>query len=159
MKMSKTKAVVFVGMIAAVYAVLSLMPGISVLTFGPVQLRIAEALNALALLTPWAIPGLTIGCFVTNLASPMMAVDIVFGTLATLIASLLTYLLRKKPVFALLMPVISNGLIVGTIISMFTESGFGLFANMGLVAAGEAAACYIFGLPLYKSLKRFFIEI
>ncbi len=159
MKMTKTKAVVFTGMVAAIYAVLSLMPGISVLTFGPVQLRIAEALNALALLTPWAIPGLTIGCFVTNLASPMMAVDIVFGTLATLIASLLTYLLRKKPVPALLMPVISNGLIIGAVISIFTESGFGLFANMGLVAAGEAAACYIFGLPLYKSLKRFFTEI
>ncbi|MBR6523201.1 MAG: QueT transporter family protein [Clostridia bacterium] len=159
MKMTKTKAVVFTGMVAAIYAVLSLMPGISVLTFGPVQLRIAEALNALALLTPWAIPGLTIGCFVTNLASPMMAVDIVFGTLATLIASLLTYLLRKKPVPALLMPVISNGLIIGAVISIFTESGFGLFANMVLVAAGEAAACYIFGLPLYKSLKRFFTEI
>lgn len=159
MKMTKTKTVVFVGMIAAIYAVLSLLPGISVLTFGPVQLRIAEALNVLALLTPWAIPGLTIGCFVTNLASPMMAVDIVFGTLATLIGSLLAYLLRKKTVPALLMPVISNGIIVGIIISIFTESGFGLFANMGLIAAGEAAACYIFGLPLYKSLKRFFAEI
>ncbi len=158
MKMTKTKAVVFIGMVAAAYAVLSLMPGISVLTFGPVQLRLAEALNALALLTPWAIPGLTIGCFLTNLASPMMAVDLVFGTLATLVASLLTYLLRKKTLLALSMPVIANGLIVGATISVFTDSGFSLFANMALVALGEAAACYIFGLPLFKALKRFFIE-
>ncbi len=158
MKMSKTKTVVFTGMIAAIYAVVSLMPGISVFTFGPVQLRIAEALNALALLTPWAIPGLTIGCLITNLASPMMAVDIVFGTLATLIAAILTWFLRKTPTLAMMMPVLSNGIIVGSLISMFTDSGFSLIANMALVALGEAAACYIFGLPLYKSIKRFFTE-
>lgn len=159
MKMSKTRATVFVGTVAAIYAVLSLMPGLSALSFGPVQLRVAEALCALALLTPWAIPALTLGCFLTNLASPMMAVDLPFGTLATLLAVIFTYLLRKKPWIALLMPVISNGLIIGSIISFYTDSQFGLITNMLLVSVGEAAACYLFGLPLYKACKRFFIEI
>lgn len=157
MKMSRTRATVFVGTVAAVYVVLSLMPGLSVLTFGPVQLRVAEALNALSLLTPWAIPALSLGCFITNLSSPMMAVDLPLGTLATLIAATLTYFLRKKPWVAMLMPVISNGIIVGSIINFYTNSEFGWIMNMVLVAAGEAAACYIFGIPLYKALyKRFF---
>ena len=158
MKLSKTKALVFVGMVSAIYAALSLMPGLSVLSFGPIQLRIAEALSALALLTPWAIPGLTIGCFLANLASPMMAVDLPFGTLATLIAALLTYLLRKRPMVALLMPVIVNGIIIGATISFYTDAGFSLLMNMLLVASGEAAACYVFGLPLYKILKKNFKE-
>lgn len=156
MKLSKTKAVVFVGMVAAIYAALSLMPGLSVLSFGPVQLRIAEALSALALLTPWAIPGLTIGCFLANLASPMMAVDLPFGTLATLIAVILTFCLRKKPAVAMLMPVIVNGVIIGATISFYTDTGFSLAVNMALVALGEFAACYVFGLPLYKVLKKNF---
>lgn len=156
MKMTKTRAVVFVGTIAGVYAVLSLLPGLSVLTFGPVQLRIAEAMNALALLTPWAIPGLTLGCFLTNLASPMMAIDLPLGTLATLIGAVGIYFLRKKPALALLMPVISNGIIVGMVVHFWVDSSFGLAINMLLVALGEAAACYIFGLPLYKALKKFF---
>ena len=159
MKFTKTRKIVFIGTVAAIYAVLSLMPGISVLTFGPVQLRIAEALCVLALISPWAIPALTLGCFLTNLASPMMAVDLPFGTLATLLAATLTYLLRKKPWFALLMPVIFNGVIVGCIISFYTESQFGLITNMLLVALGEAAACYIIGIPLYKAIKRFSVEI
>lgn len=158
MKMTKTRAIVFVGTVAAIYAVLSLMPGLSVLTFGPIQLRIAEALGALALLTPWAIPALTIGCFLTNLSSPMMAVDLPLGTMATLIGAVLSYLLRKKPALALLMPVISNGLIIGSVIFFYTESGFGLGANMILVSLGEAAACYLFGLPLYNALKKFYKE-
>ena len=158
MKMTKTRAVVFVGAVAAIYTVLSLIPGLSVLTFGPIQLRISEALCALALLTPWAIPGLTIGCFLTNLASPMMAVDLPLGTLATLLAAVGTYLLRKRPALAMLMPVISNGLIVGSILYFYAGSEFALWANMLFVALGEAAACYLFGLPLYKAMKRFFID-
>ena len=156
MKMTKTRAVVFVGTVAAVYAALSLMPGLSVLTFGPVQLRIAEAMCALALLTPWAIPALTIGCFLTNLASPMMVVDLPLGTLATLIAAIGTYFLRTKPALAMLMPVISNGLIVGMVVHFWVDSSFGLAINMLLVAVGEAAACYLFGLPLYKAMKKYF---
>ena len=156
MKMTKTRAVVFTGTVAAVYAALSLMPGISVLTFGPVQLRIAEALNVLALFTPWAIPALALGCFLTNLASPMMAIDLPLGTLATLIAAIDTYLMRKKPALALLAPVISNGLIVGSIVHFWVDSSFGLALNMILVAVGEAAACYLFGFPLYKAMKKYF---
>lgn len=157
MKLSKTRMVVFMGTVAAIYVALSLMPGLSVLTFGPIQLRIAEALSSLALLTPWAIPALTLGCFITNLASPM-AVDLVFGTIATLIATIFTYLLRKKPAVAMLMPVLANGIIIGAEISFFMDSEFGILINMLLVATGEAAACYIFGLPLYKAMKRFFTK-
>ena len=154
MKLTKTKGLVFVGLVAAIYVVLSLVPGLSMLSFGPIQLRIAEVLGVFALFTPWAIPALTLGCFITNLGSPMMAVDLPFGTLATLIAASLTYLLRKKPLVALFMPVLANGIIIGFIIRFYTESQFGLLANILLIAAGEAAVCYIFGIPLYKLIKK-----
>ncbi len=154
MKISKTRGLVLAGVIAAIYAGISFLPGISMISFGPVQLRLSEALCSLAMLSPWAIPGLAIGCFITNLASPMMMVDLPFGTLATLIAAIFTYLLRKKPFIALLMPVVANGIIVGTIITFFIPGSAAIWLNMLTVAAGEAAVCYIFGYPLYKVVDK-----
>ena len=145
-------------MIACLYVILTQLPMLSALSYGPVQFRIAEALCALPVLSPWAIAGLTVGCFISNLFSPMVF-DMIFGTAATLIGAVLTYILRKNRPLALLMPAISNGIIIGLELSLFwAESQFSaaLFvANAAAVAVGEIAVCYILGLPLIKTLEKY----
>jgi len=82
-------------MIAAVYAAATYLSLVFALAYGPVQFRISEALTVLAVLSPAAIPGLTVGCIIGNLASPFGIWDIVFGTLATLLASICARKLRS----------------------------------------------------------------
>ncbi len=154
----KTRGICHAGIIACIYAVLTIMPGLSMLAFGPVQLRISEFMTVLPIFTPWAIPGLTIGCLIANLLGSPMVFDMIFGTAATLLASCATYLLRKKTIPALLMPAVFNGIIVGTMITMFyTDTAFSvklLLVNMGTVALGEAAVCFILGYPVVKKFKK-----
>ena len=158
MKNSNTKNVVISAMIACLYVALTQIPALSALSYGPVQFRIAEALCALPILTPWSIAGLSVGCFISNLFSPMVF-DIFFGTAATLIGAVLTYLLRKHKLVALLMPAISNGLIVGFELSLFwAESEFSamlFITNAVTVAIGEIAVCYLLGLPLIKAFEKY----
>ena len=146
-------------MVAALYAVLSYFGNIFGLTFGPVQCRFSEALCVL----PFTTPGLFIGCLLTNLLSPVGPVDIVFGSLATLLAALWTSKMPNRWL-APLPPVICNGVILGAMFSWY-EVGFGpgfwgLFAwNAFTVALGELAACYVLGsllltvLPKVESLR------
>ena len=77
-------------MVAALYALLGYFGDILLLTFGPIQCRIAEALTVLPFLFPATAPGLAIGCLITNLLSPYGPIDVIFGTLATAIAAWLT---------------------------------------------------------------------
>lgn len=107
--------------IAAVYAVLTL--SLPVLSYGPVQLRLAEALTVLAWFCPEAIPGLTLGCFLSNLLGSPYVLDWVFGTLATLLAALWTSRMPKRWM-APIPPVVCNMVIVGAEIAWF-ETGFG----------------------------------
>lgn len=157
MKSSNTRKLVFAGLTACLYVVLTQIPGLSALSYGPVQFRIAEALCALPVLTPWAIGALTVGCFISNLFSPMVF-DVIFGTAATLIGAVLTYVLRKNRPLALLMPAISNGLIIGLELSLFwAESSFSgvLFATNAItVAIGEVVVCFVLGFPLIKTLEK-----
>ena len=114
----KAKGLAQVALIAAVYAVLTFLAAAAGLAFGQIQFRFSEALCVLAAFTPAAIPGLTIGCFVANLASPLGPVDWICGTGATLLAALAAYWLRKVPTGRIpwLIPlpsVVFNALIVG----------------------------------------------
>ncbi len=158
MKNSNTKNLAAAAMTACLYIVLTQIPGLSALSYGPIQFRVAEALCALPLLTPWAIVGLSVGCFISNLFSPMVF-DIIFGTAATLIGAVLTYALRKHKFIALLMPAISNGLIIGFELCLFwAESEFTLMlfaTNAITVALGEIVVCYALGLPLAKTLEKY----
>lgn len=155
---TNVKNLAFAGIIACLYVILTLVPGLSALSFGPVQFRVAEALAVLPVFSPWAIAGLTVGCAISNLASPMLALDLPLGTLATFLAALCTYLLRNKPKRALAMPAVFNGLIIGSIITFFysdvAASAYILIGNMFTVAAGEIIVCYVIGLPLMKYLKK-----
>ncbi|NLJ30056.1 MAG: QueT transporter family protein [Clostridiales bacterium] len=153
-------------MIAAVYAVLTwaqaLLPPTASLTYGPVQFRVAEALTILPVFTPAAIPGLSVGCLLANVLSGYGAADMVFGTLATLLAAVFTRMLRNIriksiPVLAPLPPVLFNAAIVGMMIAV-QSPGQPLWPTFWSMAAsvgfGELVVCYALGLPLAAALKK-----
>ena len=138
-------------MIAALYAAITLL--FQAISFGPVQFRISEALTMLPALLPQAIPGLTIGCLIANLIGSGSVWDIVFGTLATLLAALCTRRLRKNLWLAALPPVVLNAVIVGVVLSL-TFADTLLFPTMGSIALGEAVVVYALGVPMLLALRR-----
>ncbi len=156
----RTKKLAVAAVIAAIYTVLTLFPGLSMFSFGAIQFRISEVLCVLPIFTPAAIYGLTIGCFVSNILSSAGPLDMIFGTFATLIAAVCTYRMRRlSPGVALVPPVVFNGVIVGFMITYFyteTAGRFGqvLLLNISTVALGEFCVCYILGLPLISYLKK-----
>lgn len=178
---SRTTAIARTGMIAAVYAAATLVALLALqgLAWGPVQFRISEAVCVLALLTPNAIPGLTIGCALANLIAlaingtgALGLLDVVFGSLATCLGALWCWKMRGNPKIAVLGPVIANALIVPAYLPLLLQGmGFytipfttialdGAYIPMylfGLVATGigEALVMYVLGLPLLAALKRF----
>ena len=140
--------------VAALYVVLTLV--FAPISFGPVQLRIAEALCILPMFTPAAIPGLFIGCLIANLLGGGIILDVVFGSLATLIGAVLGYMLRSNRWLVPLPAVIANALIVPFVL----KYGYGV-ADVAVpvlmlqIAAGEILGCYVLG-ELFASalLKR-----
>lgn len=158
----RTRFLVQSAMIAALYAASTLALSTLGIAYGPVQFRLSEALTILPVFTPAAIPGLAIGCFLSNLASPYAVVDMVLGTLATFLAAVLSRLARNVrvknvPVLSALPPVLCNALIVGAEIAFFMPKGFTWvgFASSALsVGAGELAVCAALGLPLAAMLEK-----
>lgn len=141
------------GLIAALYVALTYV--FAPISFGAVQIRIAEALTLLPLLTPAAIPGVTIGCLLGNILGGGIPLDIIFGTLATLIAAVFTYLLRKRhPAFGAIPPIVSNTLIVPFVIKFAYGDTMALPLIMFCVCAGEIIACGAIGVPFVIALKK-----
>lgn len=150
-------------MIAAVYAAATYLSAVFGIAYGPIQFRFSEALTVLSLFTPAAIPGLTIGCIIGNLSSPFGIWDIVFGSLATLLAALTARKLRTitvkgLPLLSIIMPVIFNALIIGAEITFLMptdEANLAAFTTAALeVGAGELAVCLAGGIPIYYALKK-----
>ncbi|RKD34606.1 QueT transporter family protein [Thermohalobacter berrensis] len=147
-----TKYLAKAGLIAALYVILvALEIPFGTLAFGPVQVRVAEALALLPLVESAAIPGLFIGCFVANFIltffAPFGLIDVIGGSLVTLIAAYLTSKMPNK-ILGTLPPVILNGLIVGIWVSYFTNFPYHLTALS--IAAGELIAVGLFGnIALY----------
>lgn len=168
MKRKSTLYIVQGALIAAIYATITilqnvLIPGSASM---PVQFRISEVLTVLALYTPAAIPGLTIGCVIANISSLSVLgpYDLIFGSLATLFAALSMYALRnvrlfKLPVLAALMPALFNGLLVGFEIDYFFMNNAAAFNFVdfliqgGLVALGELTVLFVLGLPLTRVIE------
>ena len=148
-KFLTTRSVCLSAMIAALYAALTLL--LAPISYGAIQCRISEAMTLLPILLPQAIPGLVIGCLVANLLSPVAIWDVIFGTLATLIAALGTYKLRNKPLLAALCPVVANGVIVGAMLAVFYA--LPLWMTMLEVAVGEAVAVAL-GFILLAALRK-----
>lgn len=148
--------------IAALYTALTYLASALNLAYGAVQFRFSEALTILPALTPAAIPGLTLGCVLSNLASPFGIWDIVFGSFATLIACIITYFTRKitikgLPVLSPLITSLVNGIIIGIEISAFMPQGFTFKAMLiegSYVFLGELAVTLALGLPLFSALKK-----
>ena len=151
----KDKKLLFItqaAMIAAIYVVLTYI--FAPFSFGEIQVRISEALTILPVFTPAAIPGLFVGCLVANIVSPVGLVDVIIGSAATLLAALLTYLLREHRLLALLPPVLTNAILVGTELYYFYNVDFSLPACMFWVGLGEMGACYLLGYPLSLLLDK-----
>ena len=149
-----TRSIAHAAILAALYVVLTLLQNLLLpgTTSYAIQFRAAEALCVFALFTPAAIPGLTLGCLLFNLTSSA-ALDFLIGSAATLLATLLAYLLRnvrigKLPLLSLLMPVIFNALLVGAEL-YFVIGELSLWLNMLYVAIGEAAVMFTLGIALY----------
>jgi uncharacterized membrane protein len=137
--------------IAALYAAVTLL--LAPISYGPLQFRVSEALTLLPILTPAAVPGLFVGCAVANLMSPAAtALDVVFGSLATLAAALLTRRFKEKPPLAALPPVLVNVVVVGALLSWAYH--LPLWLPVPEVGAGQLGVCYLLGLPLYYALRR-----
>lgn len=149
-----TRSLTQAAVIAAVYAALTLL--LAPLSFGQMQIRVSEMLTILPILTPAAVPGLTIGCLISNIAGVSMGAttmyDILFGTVSTFSAAILTRKLRKNPMVAAAPPVILNAVIVGAMLTLVY--GLPLWATMGWVGLGQLIACYVLGLPLLWALKK-----
>ena len=147
----KIRFIVHAALIAAIYTAVSLV--FAPVSAGPVQLRVSEALCVLPYFTPAAIPGLFIGCIIANsFVSGMIWADIVFGSLATLCAAILSYLLRKFKWLVPLPAVILNALVVPFVLKFGYGFDDALWFMMITVGLGQIGACYCFGMPLMFAL-------
>ena len=158
---NKIKNLAYGAVIAALYCACSLLPGISAISYGPVQFRISEALMLLCLLSPSAVFGVTIGCFLANVFTPFGAnfFDLVFGSGATLLAACTTYFLRSffnKHIYLAPLPtVIFNALIVGSYLPLLlSDSSIAVWYCIATVGIGEIAVCYVLGIPFVKLCRR-----
>ena len=152
-KLLTTRSLCVSAVIAALYAALTLL--LAPISYGPIQLRLSEALTVLPILLPQAVPGLFVGCLIANLYTGMLT-DILFGSLATLLAAIGTYLLRKKPVLAAACPVAANAVIVGLVLSMSFNLPVAL--TMLEVGIGELGAVLL-GMLILSGIKRAKIDL
>ena len=137
--------------IAAIYAVVTVI--FAPISYGPMQIRVSEALTILPYFTPAAIPGLFVGCLAANTISPMGMLDMACGSAASLLSAWLSYVLRSRPLLVPLPPVAVNAAVVGAMIYFAYGVPMPLPVCMAWVAAGQFAACYVLGYPLLLCLK------
>lgn len=135
--------------IAALYATLTI--ALSPISYGPLQFRVAEALTVLPLLFAEVVPGLTIGCFIANMASG--PIDMVVGTLATLVAALMTRAFRKI-YFGIFPPIIINAFAVPVIFLTIPDITTPYFFNVLTIFISQLGAVVLLGVPLYFAVKR-----
>ena len=147
--------------VAALYVALTYVSFFFGLASGAVQFRLSEALTILPIFMPESVVGLALGCALANLLTGSTIIDIIFGTLATLLGALGTRALvrvKRFPPFLYTLPtIVSNGIIVPmvltyTIYGEFSHAAF--WPLVGSVTLGEAGVCLIFGTLLYYTLKR-----
>lgn len=145
----KTKKIVYGALIAALYAVMTI--ALAPISYGQIQVRVAEALTILPFFSSYSILGLFVGCIIANMVGGNGVFDIVFGSLATLISAVITYYIGKsnlkyKRYLAPLPPVVINAVIIGIELNVVFK--LPLVASMLWVGLGEMVACYVLGLPL-----------
>ena len=155
----KTKNKVFfithAAVIAALYTVLTVFVAAFDLASGAIQIRISEALTILPIFTPAAIPGLFIGCIVSNIITGGVIWDVIFGSLATLIGAVGTYLIGKYSTkwLAPVPPILANTLIIPFVLSYAYGVPDGIPFLMLTVGAGEVLSCGVLGIILMKAIE------
>ena len=156
----RIRFVVFNGIIAALYVVITYL--LAPISYGPVQARVSEVLTIFPIFSGATIPGVALGCVISNIINPenLGPVDIIGGTLATVIAGVFSYLIGKKNKWlGIIPPVVANGLIVGGYLPFLlvdpgsTVTVQAVLFTMLTVAAGEAAVMVVLGLPLIAVIK------
>lgn len=166
MKNQKVQSITQGAVIAAVYTALTLIPAMATpalasISFGIFQVRISEALTILPRYTKSAVWGLFVGCILSNLIgmafSGLGIIDVVLGSLATLLAAYLTYRLRFNRFLALLPPVIINAVVVGTYLPLIATpfKDVPIIVSILWVGFGELLACYVLGLALSYALDKY----
>ena len=154
MRSKRVKYITQSAMIAAIYVVLTLFISAFNLASGAIQIRISEALTVLPAFTPAAIPGLFIGCFISNLISGGLILDVIFGSLATLIGACGTYLLRKWKWAVPIPPILSNVLIVPFVLAYVYNLPGGVPYFMVTVGIGQIISCGVLGMIVYGIIAK-----
>lgn len=153
MRDKKVLFIVQAAAIAAIYVVLTVV--FASLSFGEVQVRFAEALTILPYFTPAAIPGLFVGCIIGNFLGGAIPVDIICGSIATLIGAFGSYALRKQKFLVPVPPIMANTVIVPFVLFY----GYGINLPIPLmmlsVGAGEVLSCGVLGLVILSALDRY----
>jgi uncharacterized membrane protein len=147
-----TKYIAQVGIIGSLYAVVTII--LAPISYGPIQVRVSEALTILPYLTPSAIPGLFIGCLVANIYGGLGIYDIIGGSLCTLLAAFLTFLSSKtkKPILAPIPPILINAFGVSLYLHFLFKLPYWLTAIY--IGIGEIVACFILGYPLLRIILK-----
>lgn len=154
---SKTKKITRIGVVAALYATITLVLGS--ISYGPIQFRISEVMTLLPLFGKEYILSLTIGCFLANVIGPYGVPDIILGTLATFISVYLVYLTGKYMkgkkgylIIASLWPTIVNAIIIGGVI-LHVLFKLPLILSILEVGFGQFVVITIIGVPLFRFLN------
>jgi len=154
MQNKKVLYLAYAGMIAAIYVALTFV--FASISFGEVQVRVAEAMTILPVFTPAAVPGLFVGCLLGNMLAGAALPDIIFGSLATLIGAVGTRMLRDAhPFLAPLPPIYANTLIVPWVLKYAYGVDLPIPFMMLTVGIGEIISCGILGMILLFSLNKY----
>ena len=155
MKNKNVTLITQAGIIAALYVVLTLLANALGLANYAIQVRFSEALTILPFFTPAAIPGLFVGCLLSNILTGCLPLDIVFGSLATLAGAMGTYALRKRKWLAPVPPIIANIIVVPLVLAYVYKFEGSLLFFAATVGIGEFISCGVFGMTLLSILSRY----
>lgn len=148
MKQSKALYITYAAITAALYIVLTFISSLLGLSSGIIQVRISEALCFLPMYTSAAIPGLAIGCLIANLITGSLPLDILCGTLATLIGAVFAYLLKKYKYLTVIPNIISNTLIIPFVLAYVYSFEGSIYYFMLTVGVGEIISSGVIGIAL-----------
>ena len=155
MKDQRIKLICQGGIIAALYLALTLLANALGLANYAVQVRFSESLTILPYFTPAAVPGLFVGCLLSNILTGCALPDIIFGSLATLIGAVSTYMLRNKSKWLAPLPAIVSNAIIVPFVLLYAYGIEPLWFSFVTVTLGELISCGLLGMLLLNALKKY----
>ena len=159
MKDQRIKLICQGGIIAALYLALTLLANALGLANYAVQVRFSESLTILPYFTPAAVPGLFVGCLLSNILTGCALPDIIFGSLATLIGAVSTYMLRNKSKWLAPLPAIVSNAIIVPFVLLYAYGIEPLWFSFVTVTLGELISCGVLGMLLLNALKKYDIVL